>query len=393
MKHVKIETRSDEPIEVRDDAGGGDALGTAVEAINELRATVTTSATETRGAVESVRGEVAAIAARVDALEVRAQRPGAAAPGNGEPPIELRAFRGFLRHGREALAAEEVRALRVSDSTAGGYLAPEDFVRELDRNLVLTSPVRAAARIASTSAGNVVLPKRTSGLTASWVGETETRPETESAYGQTDLPVCEIAAYVDVSNALLEDSAFNLEAELAFNFAEEFGRLEGAAFVSGDGAKKPVGILNTTGIDTVPSGDANTITADGIIDLVYDLPSPYAAGAAFGMRRSTMAAVRKLKSSSGDYLWSDSLQAGQPPSLLGYPVIEMPDLPAIAASAKPIVFGNFSHFRIFDRVSVSIMRDPYSVATTGKTRFHGRRRLAAGVTKAEAFRLMTISAS
>lgn len=379
-------------IETRDDADA-DPIGAAVQSIEELRSAVTGSAAETRTAVEAVRADLAAFRTRLEAVEVRANRPGATAPNPAEPPIERRAFLSYVRRGTEAMAGEEVRSLRVAEGPSGGYLAPSDFVRELDRNLIQTSPIRAAARVSSTGAGSVVLPKRTAGMTATWVGEEEERSSTQPVYGQTDLPVHEIAAFVDVSNALLEDSAFNLESELAFDFAEEFGRIEGAAAINGNGVKKPLGLLNTTGITQVAGGHASTVTADGVIDLVYSLPAPYAASAVFGMARTTMGAVRKLKGTDGHYLWADSLAAGQPNTLMGYPVVEMPDMPEVAGNALPIVFGSFMHFRIFDRVSISILRDPYSIATTGKTRFHGRRRLAAGVTKPEAFRLMKIATS
>lgn len=388
MTKHQIEIRSATPIETRED---GDPVAAAVAAVEELRSAVTTAGGETRAAVDQVRTDLGTIRTRLDGLEARMGRPGTTATQDGEPSIERRAFTSFIRSGRESLTADEVRSLRVAEGPAGGYLAPAEFVAELDRNLVQTSPIRQAARIAATSSGSVILPKRTAGLTGAWVGEEEERTATQPSYGQTELPVHEIATYVDVSNALLEDSAFDLEAELAFDFAEEFGRIEGAAAIAGNGVKKPLGLLNTPGIPTVPHADSAVITADSIIDLVYALPSPYAAGAVFGMARATMAAVRKLKSSAGDYLWTDSLAAGQPNTLLGYPVVEMPDMPAVSTGTRPIIFGAFQHFRIFDRIAISVLRDPFSAATMGRTRFHARRRLAAGVTKPEAFRFLQMA--
>jgi HK97 family phage major capsid protein len=385
MKHVSpLETRSAEPLETRD---GDDAVAEVTAALAELREA--TSGLETR-MDERLSSELEAFQSRLDEIEARAQRPGAS--GTEEDAIEVRAFTSFLRLGMERMQAEETRALRVSDQTQGGVLAPADFIADLDRNLVEMSPIRTAARVSSTASGSVKLPKRTAGLTAAWVDENEDRPETESAYGALDLTVNELAAFVDVSNTLLEDAAFDMGSELAFDFAEEFGRAEGAAMINGDGVKKPLGLLKTEGIASINSGGAAALKADGIIDLVYSLPSPYAAGAVFGMNRKTMGQVRKLKDGQGQYLWQPAVAAGQPASLLGHPVIEMPDMPDIAANATPIVFGNFNHFRIFDRVAISILRDPFSQAGKGRTRFHGRRRLAAGATKAEAFRLQKIAA-
>ena len=390
MKHFS-------PLEIRDDGGArdDDPIVAATRAVEEMR-----SASESfRTTVEErIATEVRTIGGRLDAMETRMGRPNAGTGSEGDQAnaLERRAFEGFIRRGREALEADEVRALRVSDNTTGGYLAPDQFVASLDRNLVLFSPIRQIARVMGTSAGAVKLPKRTANLTASWVGETETRPATQPAYGMTELEVREIAAYVDVSNQLLEDSAIDIEDELSFDFAEEFGRAEGAAFIAGDGIKKPLGILNTPGIPTVKTGNGTGLPSsapwDVVYDLFYSLPTAYAARAVFGMTRTTMGAIRKLKDAQGRYLWAEPVAEGQPATILGKPVVEMPDLPDIGAGVTPIVFGDFSNFRIFDRVSVSILRDPYTQATNGMTRFHGRRRIAAGVTKPEAFRLLIVQA-
>ena len=87
------------------------------------------------------------------------------------------------------------------------------------------------------SGPEIIIPKRTGRPTGYWVGETETRTETQSAYGQVAIPSHEMACYVDMSIKLLEDSAFDMAGEIGMDLAEEFGRLEGAAFVSGDYAE------------------------------------------------------------------------------------------------------------------------------------------------------------
>jgi HK97 family phage major capsid protein len=337
------------------------------------------------------------LAGRLDRIETRLARPGVKVETAKPEDREVKAFEHFVRQGREALGADEIKDLRVSDATAGGYLAPDQFVAELIRNLVEISPVRAAARIGNTTAGAVILPRRTARLTASWVGETEARPETQPTYGQVEVTVHEMACFVDVSNQLLEDSGVDIAAELAFDFAEEMGRLEGASFITGDGIKKPLGLLNVADIPYTPTGAASDFPAsnpaDVLIDLFYALPTFYSSRAAWMMNRSTMAKVRKFKDQQGQYLWMEGIVAGQPPTLLGRPVIEAPDLPNVGASAEPIIFGDFSNFRIYDRVGMSVLRDPYSVQTNGLVRFHARRRLGAAVVRAEAFRKLRVASS
>lgn len=373
-------------LETRQDPPAADPVAEATEAVTELRTAVlahqTRQTTELRGLTD-----------RLAALETRLNRPGTGTETTTEPGAERRAFAAFVRTGVERMQADEVRALTVSTDTAGGYLAPEQFLAELDRNLVEFSPIRAAARVAATSAGEILLPKRTGTMTASWVGEGGATTATQPTYGQQKITVHELACYVDISNRLLEDAAFNMEAELARDFAEEFGRAEGAAFINGtgDANNQPKGLLTETGIGGITT--AADLVADELIDLYHALPGFYAARAVWAMNRTTIGEVRKLKNTSGDYLWKDAISEGNPPTILGRPVIEFPDLPDPDAGEIPIIFGDFgTGFRIFDRVNLSVLRDPYSVQTSGLVRFHARRRVGGGMTKAEAFKFLTMHA-
>ncbi|MDY8111154.1 phage major capsid protein [Fulvimarina sp. 2208YS6-2-32] len=325
---------------------------------------------------------------RLDKVLAKLNRPAVITDQKSDETVERKAFESFARRGVERMNTDEVKALTVSNDTAGGYLAPEQFLAEIEKNLVLYSPIRQVAKVAATSAGEILLPKRTGTMTAKWVGETATRTGSQPSYGQQKFDIYEIAAFTDISNRLLEDAAFNMEGELASNFAEEFGRLESAAFINGDGVEKPNGILANTEIETVETAAAS-ISADDLIDLYHSLPAFYAANAVFAMNRKTIGDVRKLKDADGRFLWTDSLVAGNPSTILGRPVIEFADMPDQAAGAIPVIFGDFSNFRIFDRVGLSILRDPYTMQTEGQVRFHGRRRVGGAVSKAEAFKFLS----
>ncbi|MFZ5690543.1 MAG: phage major capsid protein [Pseudomonadota bacterium] len=378
-------------IELKD--AGDDPNEIVQKALNDL----TKSVDDRLKALEE-KGVDPKLIERLDRIEAKVNRPGTDQDGDDES-IEHKAFDVFLRKGREALGADEVKTLRVSDDTAGGYLATPEFVAEVDKNLVQFSPIRAAARVGQTASGSVIIPKRTGRPTGSWVGETEARPGTESTYGQAEIPVDEMACYVDVSNKLLEDAAIDVSAEVAFDVAEEFGRMEGEAFVMGNGVKKPLGFMSDANVAFTVSGSASVIadadgTVDGIIDLMYALHPFYRSRGAFMANGLTIAALRKLKDGDDKYIWQPALVAGQPDTLLGRPIVEAPDMPAIEAGAFPLVFGDFaSAFRIYDRVGLSILRDPYSLATTGCTRFHARKRVGARLVRPEAIRKLKIAAS
>ncbi len=378
MEHVNIETRSALPIETRS-TDNTDPLAQATAAVEEIRAAAETART-------AHAAEVAALTTRLSAVETRMNRPGTTTEETTEPAVEQRAFVSFARGGIERMQAEEVRALTVSTDTAGGYLAPDQFVQELDRNLVLFSPMRSVARVAPASAGEIILPQRTGTLTASWGGETQPSNGTQPSYGQQKISVYELKCFVDISNTLLEDSAFNLEAELAYDFAEEFGRAEGLAFLKGDGAGKPKGLMQEADVSELVTASSTIVSAAELVTAFHELPTAYASRASWAMNRGTMGVVRKLTNTAGDFLWKDGIADGNPPTILGRPVVEMPDMDDAAAGLSPIMFGDFATgFRIFDRVNLSVLRDPYSQQTNGLVRFHARRRVGGGMTKGEAF--------
>ena len=382
---MTLETRS----EADDDPAD---LTPAIAAVTELRTAVEThrTALDTR-----LSTELRSLTDRLDAIDVRTQRPGNSnLKGDDAGVLQRRAFTGFLRHGPERLIPDEARSLIVGDGTRGGFLAPPEFVAEVLKGIVEFSPIRQAARVGSTSLGSVVLPRRTSTPTAAWVGELDDRIETNATYGQVEIVVHEAACYVDVSNRLLEDAAVDVEAEVSADLAEEFGRLEGQAFVNGNSVAKPAGFMLDTNIGFSISGHATEVTAAGLIGLIYALPAFYRNRGAFIMNAATLAAVRLLTDGSGAFLWQPSIQLGQPETLLGRPVIEAIDMPDVAAGSFPVIFGDFSiAYRIFDKPTLSVLRDPYTVATKGLVRFHARRRVGGNVVLSAALQKLKIAAS
>lgn len=357
-----------------------DPMALATRAVDEMRTAFTTSLDEMR--------------TQITDLETRMNRPGGTGtPITGEVTLERRAFTNFLRRGDHAMVAEEVRALVVGDDTKGGYLAPAEFQAEVIKGIVELSPIRQAVRVGSTGAGSVILPKRTGRPTASWVGEDEERSETTMSYGQLEIPVHEIACYIDVSQRLLEDSAINVESEVAADLAEEFAVKEASAFSNGDGARKPLGLQMAPGIAEINNGNAANVSADKLIALMYAMPAQYRNNGSWMMNGTTLGIIRTLKDGNGNYLWQPSYQAGQPSTLLGRPVIEDPTMPNIEANAFPVMYGDFAKaYRIYDRVGMSILRDPFTQATKGLVRFHARRRVGGGPVLTEALRKLKMTA-
>ncbi|ODT06988.1 MAG: hypothetical protein ABS58_09330 [Mesorhizobium sp. SCN 65-20] len=354
--------------------------------------------TALQGLTEDIKTKTAPVAdltTRLEAIETKLNRP-ALGGKTDEPTEEQKAFSAYIRRGDAGLADAERKALTVSTDATAGFLAPTSFGSEILKALREFSPIRQYAKVITISARDVMYPRRLGSTAATWVAEIANRTESGPSYEQVTLTPYELATFVEVSRQLLEDNAYNLEGELASDLAESFAIAEATAFVGGDGTGKPKGILNATGITQVVSGAASTLgtnPGDTLIDVFSAIPTLHAQNGAWSMNRKTLAAVKKIKDTTGQYLWQPSLRDGAPSTLLGRPVIEMVDMPDIAANAIPIVFGDWSGYRIVDRVDMSILSDPYTRAKNGINVFHARKRVGGDVTNPDRFVKLKIAAS
>lgn len=368
----------------REDMDGQDITQLA-ERVGELETKATAAVTS------AVTEAIKPVADRLDKLEAKMNR----APGNGggeqEVPAYTKAFASYLQMGN---LSPELKALTLSSDPNGGYLAPPELASEILRDLVEFSPIRTVASVRSTTAPSVIYPTRKPMGNATWDGEGLDTPETSTTdiFGSLEVAVKNASTFVDVSNMLLQDAPA-VQAEVSSAVAEDFGKKESVAFVNGNGILAPEGLMVNTQIAVTKNGHATNLSADALINLLYALPATYrnAAGNAWSMNGTTLAAVRKLKDSTGQYLWQPSLQAGQPETLLGKRVIEVLDMPDPTAGAFPILFGDFSGYRILDRLDLSILVDPYSQATKRVTRYHATRRVGGRVIMPAKFRKLEMA--
>jgi HK97 family phage major capsid protein len=337
--------------------------------------------------------KIANIEAKLDSLEeINQKETVMKRPNSGFETKQIdetcEAFTKFVRKGIENLEPDEKKALTVSNDSTGGYLAPPEYVRELLKTVTEISPIRTIARVRSTGQRSVQVPKRSSQFSAQWVAEQGTRSET-TGYNVAleEVPAHEVYALVDISEQNLEDTVFDLEAEMQSEFAEQFAKAEGNAFTVGDSIGKPEGLLTNSSVSEVVSGNSSALLADGLITLVHSIKSEYANNGTFVFNRSTLAAIRKLKDTAGQYVFQAgmSLQGGVPNTILGYPYVQATDMPDVGANAFPVLFGDFSRaYMIVDRVALAVSRDPFTQATSGNVRYVARRRVGGQVVQAEA---------
>jgi HK97 family phage major capsid protein len=331
--------------------------------------------------------------AKIESLETILARPNASKSADAD--IQVKAFGKWLRKGE--VDEMEKKALYESDDTLGGFYAPTEYVADLIKSVTEISPIRSIARVRSTDKRGIEVPKRTGQFSASWVSETGTRSETTGyTTGLQQIDAHELYALVDISQAMLEDSAFDLESEMGSEFAEQFAKAEGTAFVSGSGVGQPLGFTDASaGVSSTNSGDNSALTANGLYDLVYAIKSEYLGNARFVMNRTTFSKVLQLEDTAGQKVFHVGLNlvSGAPSTIAGHPYVLATDMPDVANGTKPIAFGDFSRaYTVVDRVNLSIMRDPYSQATSGNIRYVARRRVGGQVVLAEAIQLQNISA-
>ena len=326
-------------------------------------------------------------------LETIISRPGFANDSKMESK-HVQIFDKWLRKGKENLTPDEVKVLTVGNDTTAGYLAPPEYVRELIKGIVEYSPIRSIARIRSTSQRSIQVPKRTGEFTAQWVAEQGTRSETTGyTVGLDEIAAHEMYALVDISEMELEDSVFNLEAEMNSEFTEQFAKAEGAAFVSGTAVGQPQGILTgLPGARSQTSINNDALIADDLINAAHNVKAEYARNGSFILSRSTLAAVRKMQDGEGQYVFQPGVYAmGVGSNILGHPIVECTDMPAVANGTVPVVFGDFRRgYMIVDRTVLSIMRDPFTQASSGNVRYIARRRVGGQVILDEALTKITI---
>lgn len=331
---------------------------------------------------------------QAEILEI-AKKAGRPSIGGLSSPIKdehTKSFLGYMRSGREADL--EQKSMRTDSGPEGGYLVPEQLDIELSKYLRQRSPMRQLARVVPVGSAEFKQPSSTLGTGASWVGEAAARPATAApGLKMLSISTCEVYAMPSITQQLLDDNAFDLENWLITELGDAFGDAEGAAFINGNGVTQPRGLFTYDVVTTadatrahdkfqyVPTGGAGAFASsnpgDALISLVYAVKPQYRANASWLISSEVLEAVRKMKDGTGAfYLWQPSTQAGQPSTLLGFPVFEDENLPAIADGSLSAAFGDFSRsYTITDR-NTAMLRDPYT--SKPFVNFYSTKRLGGG---------------
>lgn len=242
-----------------------------------------------------------------------------------------------------------VRSLTKLTGAAGANTVPTNFYDQLVQHMIEVSAIlRAGVRILNTAGGETIqIPKTTAHSTAAIVAEGAAIGVSDPAFGQASLGAYKYGVMVQVSRELVDDAGIDLQAYLAEETGRALGNSIGAHLVAGTGTGQPRGVLTdaTVGV-TGGTGVNGTFTGDNLIDLFYSVISPYrnSAQAAWLVQDSTMANLRKIKDTTGQYIFQPSMQAGTPETLLGKAIYTDPNMPPVGLDNKSALFGDFSRY-------------------------------------------------
>lgn len=337
------------------------------------------------------------------------QRPALSGASATAAPHQ-KAMNAYLRAGDETELKSlniETKALSTAVQADGGFLVDPQTADSIAGVLRSTSSIRSVASVAMVEAGVYDVLVDHVDLDAAWTSEIGNISETGTPQiDRISITLHELSASPKASQRLLDDAAFDVEGWLAERIADKFTRAENDAFINGDGVDKPRGFLNhadvandawTWGnvgyVATGEDGDFASIDpADAIVDLIYALGAQYRANAAFVMNSKTAGAVRKMKDSDGRFLWAETMTAGQPARLMGYPVVIAEEMPDIASGANAVAFGDFGlAYTIAERPDLRVMRDPFSAKP--HVLFYASKRVGGDVTDFAAIKLLKFATS
>lgn len=349
---------------------------------------------------------------QIEQLHTAINRPAQGSDQKAEKPemVEYKTgFKNYLRKGREdGLADLQTKAMSVQSDPDGGYLVTPEMSDRIVKRVFDTSPIRQIASVVTISTDKLEGLKDTDEASAGWVSETGSRSNTNTPQiGMWAIPVNELYASPTATQKLLDDAALDVESWLAGKIADKFARVENTAFVTGTGVGQPQGFTSYTMSSSVDSsrawgqlqyvgtgtnGDfASSNPGDVLFDLIAQFKAPYLAGSNWVTRRSVIQKIRKFKEATTNaYMWQPGLQAGQPDSLLGYPITMAEDMPALATGSLSLAFGNFKEaYQIVDRVGIRTLRDPYT--SKPNVIFYSTKRTGGGVVQFEAIKFIKFS--
>ena len=282
----------------------------------------------------------------------------------------LAVYAKWLKGGDRALNQEDWAAIRNTMSTTtnseGGFTVDSVVANAVIDALKAFGGMREVSTVITT-AGHGLLSFPTSDGTAEVgeiIAENTTATDLDPSFGTVGLPVYKFSSKVaTVPFELLQDSSVDIEAFIQDRLITRLGRVTNQMFTTGTGTSQPNGIATAATIGVTAANTTSQVTAvtfDSLIATQHSLDPAYRRNAGWMFADSTMRIIRQLKDGQSRPIfipgYETGVPGGMPDSLLGAPVYINQDVAAMAASAKSILYGDFSGYYIRDIMAVEMFR-------------------------------------
>ena len=249
-----------------------------------------------------------------------------------------------------AIARGEVRGhnFEARTLTPNSNLVPTGFFDQIWMKAREVGPMLRVSNVLNTASGeDIVFPTLTAYSSASLVAAGGTIAASDPTFSSVTLGAFKYSFLVPVAEELLSDSGVNLEAELAAAGGNSIGFAVNTALTTGTGSSQPNGVVTAATNAVTGTAAGGVPTGDNIVDLYYSIDGAARSSAAFAFMASptTIASIRKIKDTTGQYIFQPSLAAGTPDTLLGRPLVENPAM-ASGTSAKSILAGDWNAYRV-----------------------------------------------
>ena len=253
------------------------------------------------------------------------------------------------------LARGEVRSLEFEKrdvlKTNTGAPVPTSFYEEIILKARLVGPMLSTSTVLTTAGGeNLQIPRVNTYSAATVAAEAGAIGESDPAFSAfITMGAFKFSYLTQVSREMIEDSGVDILGFLADQVGQGIGFNVNNALTVGTGTTQPTGIVtaSTLGI-TGGTGTSGAFTADNLIDLAYsvDGAARMLPGAGYMMNGASIGAVRKLKDTAGNYVFSPSLAVGVPDTLLGFPLVENPAVLSAGTGVKSVLFGHLPSYYV-----------------------------------------------
>lgn len=302
---------------------------------------------------------------RTEEVAIHAERKGRDTGDKG-----LGIYAKWLRGGDAALNAEDFAAIRNTMSTTtgseGGFTVDSQVATSVIDALKAFGGMRQVSTVIATSGfGGLSFP--TSNGTSEVgeiIAENGAATDQDVTFGTVALPAYKYSSkVVSIPIELLQDSGVDIEAFVQSRLVTRLGRITNTHFTTGSGSAQPNGIVTAATVGVTAANSTSQVTAvtyDSLVNLQHSLDPAYRGSAGWMFNDTTLRELRKIKDSQTRPIfvpgYETGVPGGAPDRLLGAPITINQDVANMGASARSILWGDFSGYYIRDVMALEMFR-------------------------------------